>query len=126
MVHAVVQASARPDPEAVIIWISKAFEKGMSFEGVHDTPRHLISLDGKVATAVNYVLNQAGVKGKALLSRITMKMQDELEHKGRLLSGRQSLLMVAQSYKTADDTETYLGIEHLASLLMVNNDLDQF
>ena len=53
VIHAVVQATARPDPEAVILWISKAFQKGMSLEDVHETPRRLISLDGKVAAAVN-------------------------------------------------------------------------
>jgi hypothetical protein len=55
-----------------------------------------------------------------------MKMQDELELRSRLLSGRQALLMMAQSFKTADDTETYLGIAHVANLPMLNNDLDNF
>jgi hypothetical protein len=50
-IHAVVQASARPDPEAIIAWIQQSFEKGKKLEDVHDTPRHLISLDGKVAAA---------------------------------------------------------------------------
>ncbi len=55
-----------------------------------------------------------------------MKMQDELNLRSRLLSGRQALLMLAQSFKTADDTEAYLGIEHVANLPMLNNDLDNF
>ena len=55
-----------------------------------------------------------------------MKMQDELKHRSRLLSGRQALLMLAQSFKTADDTETCLGIELVANLPMLNNDLDNF
>ena len=92
-IHAVVQASARPDPEAIIEWIKQSFEKGKKLEDVHDTPRRLISLDGEVASAVTYVLTQAGTKGKPLLSRITMKMQDELDLRSRLLSGPQALLM---------------------------------
>ncbi len=55
-----------------------------------------------------------------------MKMQDELENKGRLLGGRQALFMIAQTYVTADNTETYLGREHLANLMLLNNDLDMF
>ena len=53
-------------------------------------------------------------------------MQGELEHKNRLLGGRQALFMIAQTYVTADNTETYLGIEHLANLMLLNNDLDTF
>ncbi len=34
--------------------------------------------------------------------------------------------MMAQSFKTADDTETYLGIEHVANLPMLSNALDNF
>ena len=55
-----------------------------------------------------------------------MKMQEELERNTRLLGGRQALYMVAQSFVTADNTETYLGIEHLANLLLSNNDLETF
>ena len=55
-----------------------------------------------------------------------MKMQEELERNTRLLGGRQALYMVAQSFVTADNTETYLGIEHLANLMMSNNDLETF
>ena len=44
-----------------------------------------------------------------------MKMQDLLESKQLLLTGRQSVFMVAQNFKLASDTETYLGIEHLAN-----------
>ncbi len=51
-----------------------------------------------------------------------MKMQEELERNTRL-GGRQALYMVAQSFVTADNTETYLGIEHLANLMLTNNDL---
>ncbi len=109
-----------------IEWIKQFFDKGKKLEDANDTPRHLISLDGKVASAITYVLTQAGPKDKSLLSRITMKMQDELDHRSRLLSGRHALLMMAQSFTTADDTETYLGIEHVANLPMLNNDLDHF
>ncbi len=50
--HAVVQASARPDPEAVLEWIKQSFEKGKKMEDVNEAPRHLLSLDGKVAAAI--------------------------------------------------------------------------
>ena len=126
VVHAVVHASARPDTQIVIAWIHKSFEKGISMEDLQNTPKHFISLDGKVASAVQYILNQAGTKGKTLLSKITMKMQDLLESKQILLTGRQAVFMVAQNFKTANDTETYLGIEHLANLIILNNDLEQF
>ena len=53
-------------------------------------------------------------------------MQDLLESKQILLTGRQAVFMVAQNFKTANDTETYLGIEHLANLIILNNDLEQF
>ena len=72
------------------------------------------------------MLNAAGAKGKALLHLINMKMQEELERNNRFLGGRQALFMVAQAYVTADNTETYLGIEHLANLMMPNNDLETF
>ena len=55
-----------------------------------------------------------------------MKMQELLENKSTLLTGRQAVFMLAQNFKTPNDTETYLGIEHLANLMMVNNDLEQF
>jgi hypothetical protein len=126
VVHAVVQASARPDTQIVIAWINKSFEKGIAMEDLQGTPKHFISLDGKVVSAVQYILNQAGTKGKTLLSKITMKMQELLESKQILLTGRQAVFMVAQNFKTANDTETYLGIEHLANLVILNNDLEQF
>ena len=34
--------------------------------------------------------------------------------------------MIARPYVTADNTEMYLGIEHLANLMLLNNDLDMF
>ena len=34
--------------------------------------------------------------------------------------------MIAQTYVTADNAETYMGIEHLANLMLLNNDLDMF
>jgi hypothetical protein len=97
LVHAVVQASARPDVQNVIAWICKSFEKGVTLEDLQTTPKHFISLDNKVASAIQYVLNQAGPKGKSLQSRMTMKMQELLESKQTLLTGRQAVFMLAQN-----------------------------
>ena len=107
-------------------WIAQAFNATSTVETLRDTPSTLLSIDGKLAIAVQFMLNAAGAKGKAILHQINLKMQEELERNTRLLGGRQALFMVAQAYVTADNTETYLGIEHLANVAMVNNDLETF
>ena len=95
-------------------------------EDLPSTPKHFVSLDNKVAAAIQLILNQSRPQGKSLQSRMTMKMQELLENNSTLLTGRQAVFMLSQNFKTANDTETYLGIEHLANLMMVNNDLEQF
>ena len=67
-----------------------------------------------------------GRKGKSLRHQFNSTLQEELHHHNRLFGGRQYLLMVAQAFVTAANTETYLGTGHLATLDMVNNDLDTF
>ena len=106
VIHVVVPASARPDPNTVLVWISESFSPTSTLDKLHDTPTTLIFLDGKLSTAIQYILNQAGARGKALWHQINMKMQEELERNTRLLGGRQALYMVAQSFVTADNTET--------------------
>ena len=51
LVHAVVQASARSDQTAVISWVSKVFEKGVTLDDLQSTPKSFVSLDNKLATA---------------------------------------------------------------------------
>ena len=109
------------------MWLNEAFKTTSTVDSLHEIPKTLLSIDGKLATALQQMLNTAGVKGKTLLHRIQMKMQEELERHSRLLGGRQTLHMVTKAFVTSDNTETYLGVEHLANLHMnSNNDLEKF
>ena len=127
VVHAVVHASARPDQNTVLLWLNEAFKPTSTIDSLHEIPKTLLSIDGKLATALQQMLNTAGLRGKTLLHRIQMKMQEELERHSRLLGGRQTLHMVTKAFVTSDNTETYLGVEHLANFHMnSSNDLEKF
>ena len=125
VIHAVVHASARPDPETVLLWLNEAFLPESTVDSLHAIPKTLLSIDGKLATALQHMLVTAGQKAKNLLHRIQMKMQEELETHRRLLGGRQILHMISKAFVTSDNQEIYLGVEHLANLhLNSANDLE--
>ena len=126
MIHAVVHASAGADPNTVLTWLTEAFKPESTVDSLHEVPTTLLSIDGKLVTALQHILNAAGTKGKTLVHQIQMKMQKELETHSRLLGGRQTLFMVSQAFVTTDNTETYLGVEHLAHLTVHNSDLEKF
>ena len=127
MIHAVVHASARPDQDTVLLWLNEAFHSTSTVDSLHTIPKTLLSIDGKLATALQHMLTTAGLKAKSLLHRIQMKMQEELETHSRLLGGRQILHMISKAFVTSDNQEIYLGVEHLANLhLNSTNDLEKF
>jgi hypothetical protein len=126
VVHAVVQASARPDQNTVLNWLAEAFKTKSILDSLHEVPTSLLSIDGKLATALQQILNTVGGNAKALLHRVQMKLQEELQGHNRVLGGRQVLFMITKNCVTSDNQETFLGIEHLANLFMSNNDLEKF
>ena len=127
VIHAVVHASARPDQDTVLLWLNEAFLPESTVDSLHTIPKTLLSIDGKLATALQHMLVTAGNKAKNLLHRVQMKMQEELETHRRLLGGRQILHMISKAFVTSDNQEIYLGVEHLANLhLNSANDLEKF
>ena len=42
VVHAVVHASARPDPNTVLVWLNQAFSPTSTLDKLHDTPTTLL------------------------------------------------------------------------------------
>ena len=127
VIHAVVQASARPDQETILSWLNEAFLPESTVESLHAIPKTLLSIDGKLATALQHMLVTAGKKAKNLLHRVQMKMQEELETHRRLLGGRQILHMISKAVVTSDNQEIYLGVEHLANLQLNSaNALEKF
>ena len=127
VIHAVVHASARPDQDTVLLWLNEAFHATSTVDSLHTIPKTFLSIDGKLATALQHMLTTAGLKAKSLLHRIQMKMQEELETHSRLLGGRQILHLISKAFVTSDNQEIYLGVEHLDNLhLSSTNDLEKF
>ena len=79
----------------------------------------LAPLDSKLATALRRVVTGS-------LGRIINAEKEKLTTSGKVMTGRQILLMIYNHFRVTEVDNTILGVEDLIAIKMVGDDLRRF
>ena len=83
------------------------------------------SLDMKVAQGMMIMLNKAGEKASRIRDKVNFKTE-EATREGTLITGRQLVFMLLDSYKTFDRSDLIYGFDHLGNLKVKDHNLHEF
>ena len=116
LVQHIVTASGKRVIPPIIHWVSKIWLEKPTYEELASSDsKAFITLDHKLATGLQLMIQQGGAPAKELKDTVARKM-DEGIRKGQLITGRQIIMLLMQSYKTFDNSEIVYGFDHLAKL----------
>ena len=89
-------------------------------------PVELRSLDGKILLAMNKMFdNTKDSNTKYMKNRITREMNSGV-NQGFMTSGRQIVWVMLDCFRSADKTDVFYGFDHLSSVTMSGNDLQDY
>ena len=107
-------------------WVSQAWAEGQTYEALGDDECHpFVTLDMKLAQGMMVMLNRAGEKASRVRDKVNLKAE-EATRNGTLVTGRQLVFMLLESYKTFDRCDIVYGFDHLGNLKVKNHDLHEF
>ena len=108
-------------------WAMDAFSKTATAETLRHCPIALVSLDGKLMTGITIMLKSSKhPRAKLIDQNINLAMQEVLETYRSTVGGRHGLWVIAKQFTTSDDSESYLGTEHLSGIEVHGGDLENF
>ena len=84
-----------------------------------------MTLDMKLAQGMMIMANRAGDKAKRYRDKINLKTE-EATRNATLVTGRQFVFMLLESFKTFDHSDLIYGFDHLGRLTVKNHDLHEF
>jgi hypothetical protein len=126
LINNVTIAANRRDRTSATKWVTEAWDPTATFESLEDTVDSSFAiLDLKLAAGIQRVLKGAGAKANEVREAISPRVT-ELGKSGRVLSGRQQLHLVLNSFRAADNSELVFGFDHLASLSVVKGSAFDF
>jgi len=106
----VCQCANRADEEPVRKWLLKVERPKMTFKKLEKCPKEFTRLDRKLGTALGKIL-----KGE-LARRVDVEEQRALRERNMLLSGRQKLFMMYDSFRTDESMARCYTIHDLCSV----------
>jgi len=84
-----------------------------------------VPLDMKLAQGMMVMLNKAGEKASRIRDNVNHKTE-EATRNGTLVTGRQFVFMLLESYKTFDRCDLIYGFDHLGTLKVKDHNLHEF
>jgi hypothetical protein len=112
----VVTASGKRVVRPLIHWLTKVWLEKPTYEELASSEsKAYITLDLKLATGLQLMIQQGGAPAKELKDTVARKMEEGIKQ-GHLITGRQIIRLLMQSYKTFDNSEIVYGFDHLAKL----------
>ncbi len=112
----VVTASGKRVVKPLIHWLTKVWLEKPTYEELASSEsKAYITLDLKLATGLQLMIQQGGAPAKELKDTVARKMEESVKQ-GNLITGRQIIRLLLQSYKTFDNSEIVYGFDHLAKL----------
>ena len=111
-------ASASRDPPRASLWARTADAHNASSDTLAET-EGLATLDSKLASALRKVV--AGSLGCSINVE-----KEKLASAGKMMTGRQILLMIYNYFRVAEVDNNILDLEDLIAVKMVNDDLRRF
>ena len=116
LVQHVVTASGKRVIEPLIHWLSKVWLEKPTYEELASSEsKAYITLDLKLATGLQLMIQQGGATSKELKDTVARKMEEGIKQ-GHLITGPQIIRLLMQSYKSFDNSEIVYGFDHLAKL----------
>ena len=111
-------ASASREPQRAFLWASKVKTNGVEFDALAET-EGLATLDSKLASALRKLVTGS------LGCSINVE-KEKLATAGRMMTGRQLLLMIYSQYRVTEVDNNILDLEDLISVKMNGDDLMRF
>jgi len=106
-------AANNPQVEQVTQWVHASWAEGQTYEALGDKRYNpYVTLDMKLAQGMMIMLNKAGEKASRIRDKVNLKTE-EATRKGTLVTGRQLVFMLLDSYKTFDRSDLIYGFNHL-------------
>ena len=121
---ACLEASNVTDPGPVVRWLQAVEEPRSTFDSFIESGRGFARLDYRLAAALKRVcgVSSAPMACKELYKAISREENLAIQHR-RVLTGRQILWMILQTFKTNADLGVVYGIYHFQSLKWPGDDL---
>ena len=128
LAHQLMSAAGKSDTSLVVQWIKKCWEPGVTSEDFYDSGGPAWeTLDMKLLTAMKAMLAAASNKpqAKEVLRVLNSDMELAVDQ-GRACKGRHAVYLLMVAMSAHDDEDYFFGLDHLAKLSIVNNDLQEF
>ena len=125
---AVCTASGRTDVDVVIAWLSRCWVPGITPRELDVTEPQFVSLDQKLLQGMVGMLSQGGAgkdKAKVIKHRLDIEAEQAIS-RHRLATGRHAVFFLIDELRSFEDGDTLFGMDHLSSMQVVNNDLQDF
>ena len=105
LARAVMAAANNPQVDQVMQWVHASWAEGQTYEALGDQRNNpYVNLDMKLAQGMTVMLNKAGEKASRIRDKVNLKTE-EATRKGTLITGRQIVFMLLDSYKTFDRSD---------------------
>ena len=126
LARAVMIAANNPQVKEVMQWVSASWAEGQTYEALGDHGHNpYVTLDMKLAQGMMIMLNKAGEKASRLRDKVNLKTE-EATRNHTLVTGRQLVFMLLESYKTFDRSDLVYGFDHLGTLKVKDHNLHEF
>ena len=108
-------------------WALEAFHSSSTMESLRSCPIALVSLDGKIMTGLQHTLRSSKhLRAKLIDQNINLATQETLERCRTTVGGRQGIHILTKQFVTSDNSESFLGIEHLSAAQVMSDDSETF
>jgi len=119
-------AANNPQARQVMQWVSASWAEGQTYEALGDDEHNpFVTLDMKLAQGMMIMLNKAGEKASRIRDKVNLKTE-EATRNNTLVTGRQLVFMLLESYKTFDRSDLIYGFDHLGALRVKDHNLHEF
>ena len=126
LARAVAIAANNPQVDHVMQWVHAAWAEGQTYEALGDNRyKSYVTLDMKLAQGMMIMLNKAGEKASRFRDKVNLKTE-EATRKETLVTGRQLVFMLLESFKTFDRSDLIYGFDHLGNLKVKDHNLHEF
>jgi hypothetical protein len=126
LARAVMITANSNNAKGVMQWVSAVWAEGQNYDALGDDECvPFITLDMKLAQGMMIMLNKAGEKASRIRDKVNLKTE-EATRNGTLVTGRQLVFMLLESYKTFDRCDLIYGFDHLGTLRVKDHNLHEF